>query len=187
MLYLVRHARTQPTNEEAARWPLSDEGRRQAALLADHPCWRNVAAIVSSPEEKALSTARPAALRHGLPLHADKRLSELRRPAVWVSQERYEQIVSEVFAAPERSVEGWEPAGDVLRRMLAALNEALATRPEQSVALVGHGLALSLLLAHLQGLPRPSLAAWRAIPFAAVAAIDPSHGAVTPRWMTVGL
>lgn len=187
MIYLVRHARTQPTNEEAARWPLSDEGRQQAALLADHPCWRDIAAIISSPEQKALDTARPAAERHNLPLHIDERLRELRRPAVWVSQERYEQIVFQVFAEPERSIAGWEPADAVLRRMLAALNEALATRPEQSVALVGHGLAFSLLLANLQGLPQPSLDAWRAIPFAAVAAIDPSHGARMPHWATAGV
>ncbi|MBC8075843.1 MAG: histidine phosphatase family protein, partial [Chloroflexales bacterium] len=118
--------------------------------------------------------------------HSDERLRELCRPAVWESQERYEQIVFQVFAAPDRSVEGWEPAGDVLHRMLAVLNEVSAARPEQSVALVGHGLALSLLLADLQGLPHPSLAAWRAIPFAAVAAIDPSHSAVTPHWETTG-
>jgi broad specificity phosphatase PhoE len=182
MFYLVRHARTQPTADEAALWPLSDEGRRQAELLAELPHWRDVALIISSPEEKALATARPAAARHGLPLRADERLRELRRPAVWVGQERYEQIVDEVFASPERSVEGWEPAADVLRRALAMLNEVLAAQREGNVALVGHGLSFSLLLAHLQGLPRPRIDAWRAIPFAAIAAIDPQNGLVTPRW-----
>jgi broad specificity phosphatase PhoE len=183
MIYLVRHARTQPNSEEAALWPLSEEGRRQAELLADLSFWRDVALIISSPEEKALATVRPAVARHGLRLSADERLRELRRPAVWVSQERYEQIVDEAFAAPQRSVEGWEPAGDVARRVLAITSELLAAPGKGNVALIGHGLSFSLLLAHLQGLKRPSLEAWRAIPFAAVAAIDPSQGALQPRWI----
>jgi broad specificity phosphatase PhoE len=183
--YLLRHALTQPSEDEAALWPLSEAGRRQAVALANHSCWSDITVIISSPEQKALDTARPAAERYGLPLIVDPDLRELRRPPAWYSQELYEQIVARVFAAPQQSVEGWEPAGAVGRRIEAAVASALAGHSNSVPAFVSHGLALTLLLARQRGQSQALWDDWRAIPFAAVARIDLDKQTNIPNWSTM--
>lgn len=171
-LYLVRHAATQPNDDEAATWPLSAHGQQQAQLLAAHPCWREVQRIISSSEEKALATVLPAAARHNLPLDGDDGLRELRRPAVWTSQEVYEQTATAVFAQPDQSVAGWEAAASVRERMNITIARLMQAHAGQTVAIVSHGLALSIWLAHLRTGHMPTIEAWRAVPFAAVACVD---------------
>ena len=44
LLYLIRHARVQMMGDAPRRWSLSEEGRREAGVLARHDFWREVEA-----------------------------------------------------------------------------------------------------------------------------------------------
>lgn len=183
LIYLIRHAETQisPT-EPAAIWPLTERGRQQAEAIAALPFWPAVRAIYSSPEEKALATVAPAAERYGLPVTPIAGLAELERPAGLVPD--YLGAVAACFAEPDRSVNGWEPAAQVQRRMLAALQQLPGDGP---VAIASHGLAFALLLAGLAGRPVPTLPEWRAILMPGYALLDRSTGRLVAEFAPVPL
>lgn len=169
-LYLVTHAHTQiEPAVNATRWQLSPTGQVQAAVLAESPFWAKVDRILVSSEVKTYLTIAPVLARRTIPVTADSRFDEVQR-AGWV--EDYADRVQAFFASPEQAVGGWEAAAHALRRFLAGLQTHLMPDADQSVALISHGLVLSLYRAHLLGLPAADFAAWRQLGFAAVAQAD---------------
>lgn len=83
------------------------------------------------------------------------------------------EILTACFEAPERSVNGWEPAHQAQRRFASAMDELMAQAGRgHPIAVISHGLVLSLFLAHLEGKSVPALAEWRAIPMPGWAVVD---------------
>lgn len=171
-LYLIRHAATQPSDSPAETWLLSAQGAAQAQALVEHPCWHEVTRIVSSPEVKALATVRPAAQRYALPLEVHADLRELQRSPVYLTNEGYQRTVQELFEHPERSVNQWESASSVRTRMEAAIKQLCERYHHDTLALVSHGLALSIWLAAVRGEAKPSFEAWRSLGFCTVLALE---------------
>jgi 2,3-bisphosphoglycerate-dependent phosphoglycerate mutase len=171
-LYVIRHAATQQSASPAETWPLSAEGEAQAQALVGHPCWQEVTRIVSSPEEKALATVRPAAQAHGLALETHHDLRELQRSPLYLTNEGYQQTVQEVFAYPERSINQWESGSSVRSRMDGAISELCERYKHDTLAIVSHGLALSIWLAALRGEAQPSFEAWRSLGFCRVLTVE---------------
>lgn len=170
LLTLITHAHTQRDPAlDAVHWRLSAAGEQQAAVLAGQPFWRDVDRILVSSEPKTRLTVAPLLAVYDLPLLSDSRFDEARRPG-WV--ENYAAQVAHFFADPLHSVDGWEPAADALNRILDAFATHIQPDGEGHVALVGHGLVLSLYRAHVLGLPRPPFDAWLRLGFAAVARVD---------------
>ena len=170
MLYLIRHAYTQRTALPVETWPLSDLGRQQAQRLAELPFWQNVEMICASVEPKALQTAQIVAERRDLPVEPIFDLRELRRPGGPVDD--YESAVRQVLENPTTSVNGWEPAGEAQTRIVTAIERLLMLHEGQTLAVVSHGLALTLYLAYLTDTP-PTLDSWRSLPFASATLVDP--------------
>lgn len=163
MLYLIRHAPVDldPTRP-APEWRLSDEGRVVAAQLASAPAWRDLALVASSPESKALDTALPIAEAADIGLRVEHDLREAeRRGTPVVSPDDYRRRVAEYLAAPDQPVHGWEPARLVRERVRACI-DGLVGEIEGPIAVVSHGLALSLYA----GL---TFEEWNAMPLPAVA------------------
>ena len=181
LLYLIRHARSQMMGDEIERWPLSEEGRREAGVLARQSFWREVESILSSPEPKALGTARPAAHRWGIPLEIVDCLHEVHRPQLVPD---YETAIARLFAEPETSIAGMEPATQAAERITRCLKELVASRPEQTLAVVSHGLILTLFLARLEH-RRPTVAEWRGIPFTGLAVMDTTSWHLVKDWSNV--
>ena len=77
---MVRHGEVHnPEKVLYGRLPafqLSERGRRQAEVTAKFLQGRDVAAIISSPLERAVQTANPIAEWYGLPVETDHRLIE---------------------------------------------------------------------------------------------------------------
>ncbi|MFO7173931.1 MAG: histidine phosphatase family protein, partial [Bacillota bacterium] len=168
-----------------AEWPLSPRGEQQALALADVPFWGEVTAIYSSPEPKAVATVTPAPTRWGLTIHLVDDLRELERPPGLVPD--YEAAVAACFAAPERSVGGWEPAGQVQRRMTRAIRRLAEVAGGRPIAVASHGLSLALFLAGLEGRPAPSLDEWRALPMPGWALLDLDTGRLIRPFSTLSL
>ena len=179
-LYLIRHARAQMTGDAADRWTLSEEGRRQAGVLAHQDFWRDVGCIYSSPEPKALQTARPAARRWDIPLAVADELRELRRPRLILD---YETTIEQVFANPLESISGLEPATQAAHRVTRCVREMTEEHPGQTLAVISHGLIMALILARLEN-RFPTMHDWRSIPFTGLKAIDTQQWQHIDEWST---
>ncbi len=170
-LYLIVHAHTQADpREEATRWRLSALGQEQALALAQAPFWAQVDRLLLSEEPKTWLTVGPLLARRPLPVTVDPRFNELDRGREWVDD--YASQVAQAFAHPEQGVGGWEPAARALARFLDGLAEARRRFPGQILALVGHGLILSLYRSHLLGQQRVRLEDWRSLAFTSVAQVE---------------
>ena len=174
-LYLVRHAQTRPTALPAETWPLSEQGFRQARKLAELPFWSDVQLICTSLEPKALQTTQMVAERHSLPIEPAFDLRELRRTGERVAD--YEAAVCEVLEHPTKSFHGWEPAGEAQTRIVTAIERLLMLHEGETLAVVSHGLVLTLYLAYLTDAP-PTLDLWQSLPFASATQVDPEARAV---------
>lgn len=172
-LYLITHAHTQAQpSEDATVWQLSAKGREQASLLAQQPFWNQVEQIVLSAETKTRLTIGPLLAQRSLPVYEEQRLNELRRVG-WVTNEEYVERVRQLFAEPTHSIQGWESAQDALQRVVAAIEDLCLLFAGKTVALVGHGLTLSLYRAYLLGNAHVDFTDWQQLSFAAVALVDP--------------
>lgn len=171
MLYLITHAHTQQKRDaDAARWDLSPAGYEQAAALARLPFWNGVDRIVVSSEAKTRLTVGPVLAERRLPMSVDPRFDELGRGSGWVDD--YAARVAQTFANPERSIGGWESASDALARFLEGIHALADAFPAETIALVGHGLTLSLFRAHLLGQPQVNFDDWQRLSFCALAAVE---------------
>jgi broad specificity phosphatase PhoE len=172
-IYLITHAHTEQIHSVAAdAWRLSARGNEQAAALADAPFWAQVDRIVVSAEPKTLLTVAGVVERRKIPVWVDSRFDELRRTD-WI--EDYGAQVAQVFAHPEHSISGWEPANSVQLRVRSGLADLKLRFAGETLALVGHGICLSLLRAWLLGLPTADLSHWQRLAFGSYAyvCLDP--------------
>jgi probable phosphoglycerate mutase len=159
---LIRHALCDPVGKRiAGRAPgihLNEDGRGQAAALATRLRTLPVAAIWSSPLERAVETAQPFASILGLPIVQDQRLNEVDF-GDWTGR-----TLAELEGTPawhdfnERRSSTRIPNGEIMdevvRRSLALLVEARRTPALAGglVALVSHGDVLRSLIAHCIGM-----------------------------------
>ena len=168
-LYLITHAHTAADPATDARlWRLSPTGVDQAARLAAAPWWDDVDAIVLSSEAKTRLTVAPLLAQRDLPVVIDARFDELKRGG-WCDD--YAGQVQRMFAVPDTAVDGWECAASALARVRAGMADLHAHHPHGTLALVSHGLVLSIYRAHVLGLPRVRFTDWQQLSFAAVAVV----------------
>lgn len=136
---------------------LDEPGRAQAERLADLLGEAGIAAIYSSPLERASVTAAPLARRLGLPIVEIADLVDMEFGA-WTGREvqamgpdpqwrSFNQMRS--LARPP----GGESAGAVQHRMVAALSAIVETHPDEPVAVFGHADPIRYTLAYLLGMP----------------------------------
>jgi broad specificity phosphatase PhoE len=168
-LYLVRHAMVVFRQEQpSASWYLSAEGRAAADALAASADWSSVTRLYSSPEPKAIGTAQRIAMRHGLPLSIEPGLREVERP--W-SEGDYKALARRYLEG--EAMDGWEPRREALQRVQAAVSSMETQSEGRDVAVVSHGLALSLLLRERLGLDGKATARmWDQIRFPDLAILD---------------
>lgn len=178
-LILVRHAQVvvDPTLA-VERWKLSPEGEIAALALLQHPALSLVDVVVSSPEPKALATAGLLSAE-ALPV-TEPDLRELDRSRLgWLPDENaYSAVVREILDHPGRSVRGCGRAEDAQRRIVHAIDRIVERYPHQTVAVVSHGIVLTLYVSWLLGLETPSLTLWRSIGFPNVSVVDPERRVV---------
>jgi broad specificity phosphatase PhoE len=159
---LIRHALCDPVGISIAGRTsgvhLNEAGRQQATALAGRLRGLPVAAIRSSPLERAMETAEPLAAALGLPVAQDAGLNEVDF-GEWTGR-----TLIELDGLPEwrdfnerRSstrIPGGETMAEVVSRSLATLEQVRCT-PELTgrlVALVTHGDVLRSLVAHCIGM-----------------------------------
>jgi 2,3-bisphosphoglycerate-dependent phosphoglycerate mutase len=149
-LTLVRHAESvanvQNRHSGQADHPLSDEGLRQAALLAERLAEETFDAIYVSDLTRTRQTAEPIIATHPeTPVTYDPRLRE-KHLGVLEGQDR-----GETKANVWGEVEGGEPPDAFRARVIGFLDELFERHQGEHVLIVSHGGYLTTLLMHLAG------------------------------------
>ncbi len=159
-VHLVRHGRSlvergRPPHE----WGLDPEGHAAVVALRESGRLPDAARWFSSPETKALQTARM--LTDDEVTVVPELREHQRHSTRWFSDPaEFRAVVRRAFDRPhEAALEGWEPLSATRERLLPAVRRILADRPDDEIVLSGHGTAWTLLAAELTGRP-PDLEAW---------------------------
>jgi broad specificity phosphatase PhoE len=137
-------------------WPLSSLGReRMQRAVLEQPWIHGVQALFSSAERKAQDAVAIIAEHLCLQPAVIEGLGENDRSATgYLPRREFEAVADEFFARPQQSVRGWERAADAQRRIVAAVEHAIAQAPaEGDIAIISHGGVGALLLCHLKGVP----------------------------------
>jgi broad specificity phosphatase PhoE len=132
-------------------WPLSPVGIGRVVLMLARPWVRTVRSIFCSAERKATDVARMMGDALSLTPAIIDGLGENDRAATgYLPKAEFEAVADAFFARPEESVRGWERAVDAQRRIVEAVDRALAMAPDGDVAVISHGGVGALLLCHLK-------------------------------------
>jgi probable phosphoglycerate mutase len=160
-VYLVRHGATPLTSEDrfsgAEGVHLSEEGRIQAAHLAERLKDHKIAAVYCSSLDRAVETAGILVKPHGL---APVKLDGLREISHghWegMSRKDVETSFAEEYTAWEEdpftfAPEGGESGISVLARALPAIREIVVKHKDENVLVVSHKATLRLIISSLLG------------------------------------
>lgn len=135
----------------AARWRLSAEGIARAAALAGRLQPGNADRIFTSPEPKALHTARILGAAWTMPVEEVAGLREHERPEARIlPSDQFEERVRDVFARPSEAVFGAESADAALGRFDFTVADLLE-QSDRDVVIVSHGTVIALFVAKHTG------------------------------------
>lgn len=162
-LLLIRHATNDMVGKRLAGWlpgvHLNEEGKQQAAALAERLAGVPLHAVYSSPLERALETARAIAAPRGLPVHVRDELGEVRYGA-WEGRSLEELKKTDLWPLVQRFPSRVRfPDGEALYevqcRVVTAVERILAAHPNEHdvVAVVAHADVIRLAVAFYVGLP----------------------------------
>lgn len=159
-VHLVRHGKSLVEGDRPPHeWPLDPAGRPAIVALRESGRLPAAARWFSSPETKALETAR---LLTDQQVTVVEELREHERHSThWFSDPaEFRAVVRRAFDRPdEAALEGWEPLAATRDRLLPAVRRILADHRGDEIVLAGHGTAWTLLAAELAG-RAPDLDAW---------------------------
>ncbi|MCS7179578.1 MAG: histidine phosphatase family protein [Anaerolineae bacterium] len=161
-LLLIRHASNDLLQEHriGGRMPgvyLNERGRAEAQALAERLARAALAAIYSSPMERAQETARFIAERHSLEVRLHPGLNEV-DCGQWSGQPA-DRLREDPYWFPLRTFPsrvpfpGGEHSWEVQIRVVAALEEIQSAHSGETVAVVSHADPIRLAVAHYIGLP----------------------------------
>ena len=162
LVLLVRHAVTPTTGKvlpgRARGLHLSDEGRRQATAAAKRlGVVPKIAAVYSSPLERARETALPIAQARGLGVRIERGLLECDFGA-WTGGS-----LRRLGRKPEWSVVQRHPSGfrfpggesfvEMQSRIADAVRRLVERHPGRTIVAVSHADPIKAVLAHVLGVP----------------------------------
>ena len=160
-LHLVRHASYAALGQvlagRAEGWPLTAEGIAEAGRIAEFMAGRSLAAVLSSPVQRARQTAEPIAARCGLKVVLEPEITEidfgawtgltfaaLRADPAWRVWNRQRGLAA---------VPGGESMMQAQSRATAAVARARVSWPDAEVVMVSHADVIRAVLAGLLGTP----------------------------------
>jgi broad specificity phosphatase PhoE len=159
--FLVRHATVEAVGNSIVGWTpgihLSPEGNLQARRLAEGLGNQAIAAIYSSPLERASETAEYISTRIDLPVRACQSLGEVRY-GEWtggrlddLATDRKWQLFNS-FRSLTR-VPGGELLLEVQTRVIAELELLRERHPDQTIVLVSHSDVIRAAVGYVVGVP----------------------------------
>jgi probable phosphoglycerate mutase len=157
-LLLVRHALPLRSRAGQGSDPdLSDEGLMQAARLPEALARFPISRVVSSPQRRAIQTARPVAAARELAVEIDDRLAEYDRdlPAyIPIEQVREEHPRQWARVAAGHLPSSVDEAGFRARVGAAVDDVVTAAGPDHTVAVFSHAGVINVVLHEILGTRR---------------------------------
>ncbi|HKZ08797.1 MAG TPA: MSMEG_4193 family putative phosphomutase [Methylomirabilota bacterium] len=159
---LVRHGRTPTTGSvlpgRAPGLHLSEDGKKEAAATAERiAALKAVAAVYSSPLERARETAEIIAGRRGMGMQTDAGLLEC-DIGDWTGWEISKAAKTPQWTAVQRYPSGFRfPGGEsfteIQARMTSTIAALVARHPGETVVAVSHADPIKTAIAHALGTP----------------------------------
>ncbi|MFN2594104.1 MAG: MSMEG_4193 family putative phosphomutase [Actinomycetota bacterium] len=159
VFFLVRHAVTDHTGHKLTGWlpdvHLTDDGRIQAEATANALRGVKFAAVISSPIDRTLETARIIAAPHHLRVSVRKRIGEVQYGR-WTDRPLRSLMRTRLWGVVQSWPSGARfPDGETLREVQARAVDEIesirTTRPKDTVCVVSHGDVIKLITAHYLG------------------------------------
>jgi len=160
-LLLIRHATNDYVDSKRlAGWTpgvhLNETGRKEAEALAQRLAPVPLAAIFSSPLERAVETAAAIARPRGLKVEVREALGEVQY-GEWTGQRLEDLAKTELWRCVQFHPSGVRfPGGEAIREMqaraVAAVEVICEAFPEDTVAIVSHADVIKAIAAHFIGL-----------------------------------
>lgn len=157
-LLLVRHALPLRSEHGQGSDPdLSDAGFEQAARLPDALARFPISRVVSSPQRRAIQTAKPVAAARDLPVEVDDRFAEYDRDLpMYIPVEQIREEKPQEWA---RMAQGHLPSSvdeaGFRKRVGAAVDDVVsAAEPEDTVVVFSHGGVINVVLHEILGTKR---------------------------------
>lgn len=160
-LLLIRHALNDWVGKRVAGWTpgisLNDEGRKQAARLAEWLDPVPLEAIYASPLERATETAQPIAKSHDLEVQIRDSLGETRYGELdgkSIEEVMKSDLWEQFRAYPSRTrFPGAETIYEVQVRVVGELEKLLRIHSNGNIAVVTHADPIRVAVARYIGLP----------------------------------
>ncbi len=159
-IILVRHGENDWVKEHRlAGWlpgvHLNDNGRKQAAAVADRLAHLPIKAVYSSPLERCLETAVAIAQPHGLPIIELAEVGEVRYGR-WQGEAIKTLAQEKSWHAVQHYPSRFQfPQGEALReaqfRAIQALEQLVQAHTQELIVVVSHADLIKLMLAHYLG------------------------------------
>jgi len=158
-LLLIRHAL--PNRVELAEGradpPLSEEGERQATLLADWLKDEPISAVYASHLLRAQQTAAPIAAHHKLSIVTEPDVAEFDRDASsYIPFEEIDRDSAEfraIVTGDYTAIGGPDPK-EFVGKIVDAMDRIITAHPSKTVAVVCHAGVINAYVASILGLDR---------------------------------
>jgi probable phosphoglycerate mutase len=185
-LLLIRHGENEYTRTgKLAGWTkgvhLNEAGQKQAQALAERLGQLPIAAIYSSPLERARETAEPLARAKGLKVQICEGLGEVRY-GLWTGKSLKRLARTKLWRVVQHRPSAFQfPEGETLRAVQARAVEAVEAiarahaKDKGPVVAVSHGDVIKLVAAYYLGMPL-DLFQRLAVGTASITALRLGHG-----------
>jgi probable phosphoglycerate mutase len=159
-LLLIRHGHNDWADKKlAGRLPgvhLNEHGQQQATELVERLAALKVAAIYSSPLERAIETAQPLAKARGLRVFRMPGLIEVdygewTGKSLKVLSQKKEWRIIQVAPSAFRFPEG-ESMREMQQRAVATIEKIVMAHPKETVAAFSHGDVIKSIVAYFSGI-----------------------------------
>ncbi len=157
-IYLVRHGQSRANltgvrEADAHAVPLTDEGYRQAQVIAERFKTIPIEVVLTSPYIRAHDTGEEISRVNNVPIEILDQAYERTFPTAVAGKDRNDPEVREYYKHFDEqwrmgaAVDDGEGFAEVLARV-NTVTRILEERPEQHIALTTHGLFTKLFVAH---------------------------------------
>lgn len=132
-------------------WGLSEKGMLRHQKFNENKLVKNISAIYSSKEQKAIDAAQILSKHTGLNFQQLEALGEIDRSSTgYLAEDEFQATVNLFFENPDTSIRGWERAIDAQKRIVKAIKNIITLEKEKKdIAIVAHGGVGALLLSYL--------------------------------------
>ncbi len=141
-VYFVRHAQPEHTWKEDRTRPLTEEGKRDSAIVSEFLKYKKIDVFYCSPYKRSMDTIADAAALFGKEIITDERLREREKGADGNSHGMFQKR----WADHDYHEDGGESIAMVQERNMAVFSEILSDNPDREIVVGTHGTALSTIL-----------------------------------------